>query len=254
MVITFNRERINRVRLPILICILQTLAEFGAYQRDSSRFPPRRPYIPPTAIGTVTSLSGPAIAYRRRSLPRVSRHRTSSSQGTSGNVCCLFRSMNHFFIRLSFSTLTHYCYWHISYVMLWSFFSFFNLTYSRWTSSLPSCLWPLRIFPSLPTWVWINHIKLAANPAWNRTNVFFPVHSACVCVVIPFILDVRLVDAPVGVTQEEGHTGFPHLPSAVLASIFLARRIQPSLSLVDRASRIFVYPRNNRSPVSSCWA
>ena len=25
-----------------------------------------------------------------------------------------------------------------------------NLTYSRWTSSLPSCLWSLRIFPSLP--------------------------------------------------------------------------------------------------------
>ena len=27
---------------------------------------------------------------------------------------------------------------------------FFNLTYRRWTSSLPSCLWSLRIFPSLP--------------------------------------------------------------------------------------------------------
>ena len=35
-----------------------------------------------------------------------------------------------------------------------SFFSFlfffFHLTYSRWTSSLPSCLWSQRIFPSLP--------------------------------------------------------------------------------------------------------
>ena len=30
-------------------------------------------------------------------------------------------------------------------------FFFFNLTYSRWTSSLPSCLWSLRIFPSLPS-------------------------------------------------------------------------------------------------------
>ena len=31
------------------------------------------------------------------------------------------------------------------------FFSFFfHLTYSRWTSSLPSCLWSQRIFPSLP--------------------------------------------------------------------------------------------------------
>ena len=28
-------------------------------------------------------------------------------------------------------------------------FYFFNLTYSRWTSSLPSCMWSLRIFPSL---------------------------------------------------------------------------------------------------------
>ena len=27
---------------------------------------------------------------------------------------------------------------------------FFRLTYSRWTSSLPSCLWSQRIFPSLP--------------------------------------------------------------------------------------------------------
>ena len=30
------------------------------------------------------------------------------------------------------------------------FLSLFNLTYSRWTSSLPSCLWSQRIFPSLP--------------------------------------------------------------------------------------------------------
>ena len=38
-----------------------------------------------------------------------------------------------------------------------------------------------------------------------------------------------------GVTQEEGHTGFLiHLPSAVHDFIFLARRIQSFLSLVDR--------------------
>ena len=43
-----------------------------------------------------------------------------------------------------------------------------------------------------------------------------------------------LLDAPAGVTQEEGHTGFLiHLLSAVRAFIFLARRIQPFLSLVD---------------------
>ena len=43
------------------------------------------------------------------------------------------------------------------------------------------------------------------------------------------------MDVPAGVTQEEGHTGFLiHLLSAVHALIFLARRIQPFLSLVDR--------------------
>ena len=62
------------------------------------------------------------------------------------------------------------------------------------------------------------------------------------CVVIPFILDVRLVDVPARVTQEEGHAEFLHLSSAVFALIFLARRIQPFLSLVDRVLD-FVYKR-----------
>ena len=35
------------------------------------------------------------------------------------------------------------------------------------------------------------------------------------CVVIPFILDVRLVDVPAGVTREEGHTGPLHLPTTI---------------------------------------
>ena len=47
-------------------------------------------------------------------------------------------------------------------------------------------------------------------------------------------MDVRHVDAPAGVTQAEGHTEFHHLLAAVLAWIFLARRIQSLLSLVDR--------------------
>ena len=60
-----------------------------------------------------------------------------------------------------------------------------------------------------------------------------------VCIFFPFILDVRLVDVPAGVTQEEGHTGFLiHLPSAVLAFIFLARKFQPFLSLVDREDEL----------------
>ena len=60
--------------------------------------------------------------------------------------------------------------------------------------------------------------------------------SMCVCVFVPFILDIKFVGyTSTGVTQEEGHTGFLiHLLSAVRALIFLARRIQPFLSLVDR--------------------
>ena len=43
------------------------------------------------------------------------------------------------------------------------------------------------------------------------------------------------LNVPAGVTQEEDHTRFLiHLLSAMRALIFLARRIQPFLSLVDR--------------------
>ena len=54
MVITYSRLWINRVRLPILLVvswtgfsllILHTQAESGAYSRDSSRVPRRRPFI-----------------------------------------------------------------------------------------------------------------------------------------------------------------------------------------------------------------
>ena len=64
----------------------------------------------------------------------------------------------------------------------------------------------------------------------------FPNGGVCVFVFSshPFWTSSSL-DVPAGVTQEEGHTGFLiHLPSAVRALIFVARRIQPFLSLVDR--------------------
>ena len=58
--------------------------------------------------------------------------------------------------------------------------------------------------------------------------------NVCVFSSHPFWTSSSL-DVPAGVTQEEGHTGFLiHLPSAVRALIFVARRIQPFLSLVDR--------------------
>ena len=90
---------------------LHTQAESGAYLRDSSRVPRRRPFIyfkPPYAIGSVPSLSGHAIAYRWRSLPRVRRHRTSKPQGSSERVLPWQVTMDQF-IRASLSH-THYWY------------------------------------------------------------------------------------------------------------------------------------------------
>ena len=66
----------------------------------------------------------------------------------------------------------------------------------------------------------------------------------CVFVVIPFILDVRLVDAPAGLVQEEGHTRFI-LPSVVLAFILISSH--PFLSSTVKSN--FVYPRFKRSPL-----
>ena len=63
----------------------------------------------------------------------------------------------------------------------------------------------------------------------------------CVCVFSshPFWTSSSL-DVSAGVTQEEGHTGFLiHLLLAVRALIFLARRVQPFFSLVDREVGFF---------------
>ena len=62
------------------------------------------------------------------------------------------------------------------------------------------------------------------------------VTNVCVCVFSSHSFwTSSSLDVPAGVTQEEGHTGFLiHLLSAVRALIFLARRIQPFLSLFDR--------------------
>ena len=73
--------------VPRMPAHLHTQAESGAYLRDSSRVPRRRPFMkPPYAIGPFPSVSGHAIAYRWRSLPRVRRHRTSQYQGGSERV------------------------------------------------------------------------------------------------------------------------------------------------------------------------
>ena len=50
-------------------------------------------FMPPYAIGSVPCLSGHAIAYRWRLLPRVHRHRASKPQGSSERV--LSCQVNH---------------------------------------------------------------------------------------------------------------------------------------------------------------
>ena len=60
-------------------------------------------------------------------------------------------------------------------------------------------------------------------------------YSVCVVFSSHSFWTSSSLDVPAGVTQEEGHTGFLiHLIFAVRALIFLARRIQPFLFLVDR--------------------
>ena len=86
-------------------------AESGAYLRDSSRVPRRRPFSyfkPPYAIGSVPILSGHAVAYRWRSLPRVRRPRASKLQGSSERVLPWQVTMD----QLIYASLSHTHYWY----------------------------------------------------------------------------------------------------------------------------------------------
>ena len=59
------------------------------------------------------------------------------------------------------------------------------------------------------TGCWLARRLSAGVTQEGHTRVFF-LHlpfAMCVCFFFSFMLDVRLVDVPAGVTQEEGHTG-----------------------------------------------
>ena len=101
---------VSAVPSRVSLLILRTQAEDGAYLRDSSRVPRRRPFYfkPPYAIGSVPSLSGHAIAYRWRSLPRVRRHRASRPQGSSERVLPRQLTMD----QLIYASLSHTHYWY----------------------------------------------------------------------------------------------------------------------------------------------
>ena len=108
---------------PVPPAHLHTQAESGAYLRDSSRVPRRRPFMkPPYAIGSAVGTQlrmghdgsrncvpmGHAIAYRWRSLPRVHRHGASKPQGSSERVLPWQVTMD----QLIFASLPHTHYWY----------------------------------------------------------------------------------------------------------------------------------------------
>ena len=87
---------------------------------------------PPYAIGSVPSLSGHAIAYRWRSLPRVRRHRASKPQGSSERVLPWQITMD----QLIFASLSHTHYW----------YEVGMLKVPAWCTNDPIVLHPLGIF------------------------------------------------------------------------------------------------------------
>ena len=104
-----SRDGFNRP-VPRQPAHLHTQAESSAYLRDYSRVPRRRLFMRwPYAIGSAPSLSGHAIAYRWRSLPRVRRHRTSKPQGSFERVLLWQVTMD----QLIFASLSHtHYYWY----------------------------------------------------------------------------------------------------------------------------------------------
>ena len=99
-----------------------------------------------------------------------------------------------------------------------------------WSREVGSAFPSARLFSTLR----LNLIGWCLSRVPFLPPAFRDTYYVCVFSSHPFWTSSSL-DVPAGVTQEEGHTGFLiHLPSAVRALIFLARRIQPFLSLVDR--------------------
>ena len=114
-----------------------------------------------------------------------------------------------------------------------------GFTYGNWSgTSAGSSDFAAVKLDSTGTEVWRWQVSHAVYLAHRRRIEFAPIILRAVCVGVfsshSFWTSSSL-DVPAGVTQEEGHTEFLiHLLSAVRALIFLARRYQPFLSLVDR--------------------
>ena len=135
---------------------LHTQAESGAYLRDSSRVPRRRPFIyfkPPYAIGSVPSLSGHAITYRWRSLPRVRRHRTSKPQRSSERVLPWQVTID----QLIFASLSH--------TRCWYEVGMLKAQYNVWEKRTVMLYTYTNRHPGTPN-------KTKAKDTWSATRLF----------------------------------------------------------------------------------
>ena len=100
------------------------------------------------------------------------------------------------------------------------------------------------VFSSHSLWT-SSSLDVPAGVTQEEGHTGFLIHflsAVCVCVFSSHSFwTSSSLDVPAGVTQKEGHTGFfIHLLSAVRALIFLARRIQPLISLVNREVELCV--------------
>ena len=143
------------------------------------------------AIGSVPSLSGHAVAYRWRSLPRVRRHRASKPQGSSERVLPWQITMD----QLIFAPLSHTHYWYEVgmlkvpvYLLCIPSIKHSRLKYRR-TYVYSSRSFYQRYLVSSNTYKY--------GP-WFSYCVCF----VCVCVFFPFILDIKFVGR-----TSQGHTG-----------------------------------------------
>ena len=78
-------------------------------------------------------------------------------------------------------------------------------------------------------------------------------HTGHECVVIPFILDVRLVDVPAGVTQKQGQTGWISPPFFSGACLNFSREKDSAVPSVSR-DQILRHARGQGNIIYPCSA
>ena len=109
-----------------------------------------------------------------------------------------------------------------------------------------------------------RRVRLRSSATYHPASTATTGQVCCVCVVVPSILSAgfHLWGASAGVTQEEGqHTGdfffficfwFSTFLLRCLPFFFIARRVQHSLSLVDREVEFCVPTTKSLSTVGCC--